>query len=308
MHTEQLRAEEPGAQDVVIDTVQLSAANSSQKDWRTRGTGAVICYNGLTRGNGFDGGRSAYDVLRNHMRVLIQPLHAMFGSHLVVAFSIAGNGSAISLNAPRLAIDALDKLGIAHRAEDRSSAASGHKLVHPQYLGTEHCGNMITRLQVERAAEFAFAVSLRYDLLLSTGLQVQRWPVWVGSRRAAPLLALAKYELGEPQLRITRFGAVGCPGQMPARRCMPQDVFYVVRNVPKLGPVQTTFLSNHSVVKRFPGGRGKDFPEAQTFAAALSAGVSIAVVWQPSACPWLITLPRVAFFGRCKALRAIARN
>ena len=148
--------------------------------------------------------------------------------------------------------------------------------------------------------DFAFALRLRYDVIFSPALRLAAWPIWnVSDERASPVFTLSKYSTDN----LTRTGLRlhGCPWQLPARRCVPQDVFFVVRNSPALGPVEGIFQQRHDVARRFAYrsmGR-RDRPERSMYHLPLSVGAPIDVLWREHGrCLWMISTPRILFMGR----------
>ena len=169
-----------------------------------------------------------------------------------------------------------------------------------QFSGIEHCGRLIVTMSRRRGRDFAFALRLRYDVVFSPALRLASWPIWNASnKRVSPVLALAKYTTQNLTSRGLQLH--GCPWQLPARRCVPQDVFFVVRNSPGLGPVESIFQQKHNVVRRFSYstmGR-RDRPERSMYHLPLAVGAPIDVLWREfGKCLWMISSPRILFFGR----------
>eukprot|EP00966_Prymnesium_polylepis_P333805 7389224-Prymnesium_polylepis.2 len=352
--------------DVFVDSVVFSrdveegVSVDPDRRWPVRGEGAVVCYSGLQT----KFGEKNDPMLGNHVRTILRPLARLFRREdLFVAFEEAER------EAYARALQVVAEAGIAPQNIFRSTRqvsgpkgltldGSNHTVTQKQFLGIEHCGQMIGRLQARRGREFAFALRMRcarrpwqhrltsdrcapctntprsrllhntprspaaqhpalarprllfswrarpillgrYDVLFSPALHVASWPIWnVSDDRASPVLALSKYFIAN----ITREGLQlhGCPWQLPARRCVPQDVFFVVRNTPLLGPVEAVFQTPRD--RRFPSaglsGRA-DTPERSMYHHPLSQGAPVDVLWREQGrCLWKLYYPRALFLGR----------
>lgn len=289
----------PGTTSIalLIDTVLYhheAEQRSPARTWAGRGTGVALCYAGVSDFNGA--------VLDNHLRAIVEPLVRLFPAAVSVAFSTTSN----LLIAPAV-VERYRAVGAApviqqQRPEPRAGRGL-FKNANAQHAGIEHCGSLIARLEAERqrrgAEPFGFAVRLRYDVLLSPQLGLPHWPIW-HRQRGAPLFGLSKYIKG---------GAnewTQCPGALPPRRCIAQDVFLVLRNCEALGSAHSLFNANHSIYRVFrtPELHTKnELPEANLFGSALAAGVPMDVAWHPDQCLWMIAPWRTLFAGRCEQLR-----
>ena len=100
---------------------------------------------------------------------------------------------------------------------------------------------------------------------------------------------------------------------------MPQDVFFVARHTPALGPVENLFLSSHDV-RWFltpPLKQRQHASERMLFHLPLSLGLPLDVMWHDGGhCSWMLVddrrlddarAPRAVFRGRCARLRNVTR-
>ena len=190
------------------------------------------------------------------------------------------------------------------------------------FTGIAHCGQLIERAAIERGDAFAFALRMRYDLLLEPrlGAAITAWPIW--HARSAPMLTLSKFA-SENGTSTHGLQLHGCPWQLPARRCLPQDVFFVVRRSELLGPVEGVFTQHVAL----PGGsrwflteglKSRQHASERTlFDLPISRGVPLDVLYQSGGhCLWMLVddralgdarAPRAIFRGRCGRLRAETR-
>ena len=283
------------------------------------GSGAVVCYSGLQRGFA----ESSY-VPQCHVISLLRPLAALFGAGQVeVAFSLAARDPPIPARILTLFTDALQRDGakVVLVQERRPAHVENLTRLGVQLGGVEHCGHLIARMEADRRTPFAFAIRMRYDLLLSPRLALERWPIWDRREPTAPaVLALAKYCLEN----TCPFSCPGgwLTGRSPVMRCVPQDVFFVVARAPQLGPVHALLApANRSLrftthgshrPKRFTN-RGLHWighaPEATLFWPAVQARQPIYVLWhRQEPCTWLLAGTRTIFKRRCVALRKWAES
>lgn len=264
-----------------------------------------VCYSGLR----FDFGEPLDTILDNHVEHLLGPLVQHFGHEAYIAFSThdASNLSdVVSVLSAEVGLSA-DRLLVEARPASRQGVQ------HIQYVGIEHCGRMIQRLAARRSQAFAFAVRMRYDVLFAPQVRPWTWRIWNASvATTAPVATLAKYRV----VNATHHGLRlhGCPWQLPARRCVPQDVFFIVRNTPSLGPVEALFLEPHTTWRHFvtPSlSQKKDRFEATMFQLPLSAGAPFDVHWMRGGhCSWMFREPPLRAFsmGRCDRLRSVLRE
>lgn len=293
----------------------------------TGGSGAVICFGGLQRG--FVG--SDY-IPQCHASSLLRPLAAVFDAGQVeIAFSLAARDPPIPTRILRLFTDALQRnsrmsnygtrANVSIVQERRPAHIENLTRLGVQLGGVEHCGHLIARREADRRMPFAFAIRMRYDLLLSPRLALERWPIWNRRHPTAPaVLALAKYCLDN----TCPFSCPGgwLTGRSPVMRCVPQDVFFVVARTPHLGPVHALLApANRSLhftthgshkPKRFTN-RGLHWighaAEATLFWPAVQARQPIYVLWhRKEPCTWLLAGPRTLFKRRCVALRKWAES
>ena len=285
-----------------IDTVRFPteamADSNAKQRWPVRGTGVCVCYSGLQDRFGDPADR----VLDNHVISILRPLSTLFMRELYVAFSTAGDAELAEGWRAVLATEhiAADRVLIERRPDGRLNTT------HAQYVGIEHCGRLISSLAARRGQNFALGVRMRYDVLFSPDMQIGEWPIWnVSNMLASPVAALAKYFVAN----LTGWGLrlVGCPWQLPARRCMPQDVFFVIRNTPALGPVQSLFSGSHDRPRYFAASTAnarRDQFERSMFHLPLSRGVPFDIIWLPDGeCAWMLSKPRALFVHRCPRLR-----
>ena len=285
--------------DATVDTVTFpneraaaSTSNAAHED-RVR-DGVCVCYSGQLRGFG---GRNA--LLSNHMSVLLKPLVKLFGANaLHILFSTTADEAL-----PNKVLRQLERAGInntAHEPRPAANTSAAGAWLAPQFIGIEHCGRLISKAAATRGRPFQFAVRMRFDLLLHRNSHVESWPIW-RSASASPILTLGKY-LTE---NLTRTGLElsNCPWQLPTRRCVPQDAFFVVRYATALGEVESIFLEGHRRTRRWKskGLRGfRDQPERITYHLPLAAGVPFDIVWlHEGFCMWKLFSPRALFSRRC---------
>ena len=307
-------------------------------------SGVAVCYSGLLRG--FGGERSG--ALNNHARYLLRPLSALFPGELYVAFSTAYDGGprgresdAILPARVRATLEA--QAGIVpstHVLEEQRSNINGSNYMQAMaFGGIEHCGQLVERLAARRAGggkPFAFAVRMRYDFLVEprvAGESLSSWPIWSSTAFAAassssfvsastasssPIFALSKYT-NENSTSTKGLLLDGCPWQLPTRRCIPQDVFLVVRASAALGSVESLFLSSHSPARWWltEGFKSRQHVSERTLLhAPLSLGIPIDLLWLNNGrCAWMLVderglgdarAPRAIFRFRCVELRANA--
>jgi hypothetical protein len=301
---------------VIVDTVRYPAESgepSQSDEWPVRGTGVVVCYSGLL--HGFGGNRSR--ILLNHVRQVIAPLSRLFPDETHVLFSTAFDsvyGKESHANLPDAVFDALTNSGIAPslvHTERRPHDDMAFKSMHKQYIGIEHCGRMIRARQQMRGRPFAFAVRMRYDVLLDERASLEAWPIWDSKNpRASPVTALTKYVLANTTRPASRgMNLHGCPWQLPSFRCVPQDVLFVVRHTAALGHVEDIFLSSHRETFMFSSpilSARRHVPEATLFHLPLSRGVPFDLLRHTNGhCLWMIQdgFVRNLFARRCALLR-----
>jgi uncharacterized membrane protein YgcG len=220
-------------------------------------SGVAVCYSGLLRG--FGGNRSG--ALSNHARYLLRPLQDLFSGDVYVAFSTAYDGSGGRSQPANLALsprvrstlEAVAGIPPTHVIEEARPVNNGSNYMQAMsFGGLEHCGLLIRALRRRRAQAagrpsvqehrpFAFAVRLRYDLLVEPrvgGALLRSWPIW-DPASPSPLLAFSKFVI-DNSTSTRGLQLFGCPWQLPAKRCVPQDVFFVARaSAALLGPSTT---------------------------------------------------------------------
>ena len=282
--------------------------------------GCVVCYSGLFRG--FGGKRSG--ALRNHIDFLLEPLAEIFPEQLFIAFSTALDSSQGKEDSNvTLSADVYDLLPVRlqHTIEAPRPVVNGSNYM--QFLsfgGIEHCGRLIEALAARRGRPFLYAVRMRYDFIIEptvAGSLLKAWPIW--QRSASPILAFTKY-INDNSTSTTRgLQLSGCPWQLPTRRCVPQDVFVVLRACASLGPVEAFFLTPHTRVRWWltEGLKSRQHTSERTlFHLPLSLGLPIDMLWlQGGHCAWMLVddrsqgdnrAPRAIFRFRCTRLRANA--
>ena len=331
--------------DIVVDTVRFPAErnhtldNLAMSDVNEVGaSGVAVCYAGLFRGFGSE--RSG--ALNNHAKYLLQPLLELFPSEVFVAFSTAVDLASQAVEATMLAPrvhTTLRRIGIVESRviEEPRPVNNGSNYMQLLSFGAiEHCGRLIRRLRSRRAQDrpFAYAVRIRYDLLIEPrvgGAMLPSWPIWKSSssyHTSSPLLTLSKYII-ENSTSTRGLQLHGCPWQLPVKRCVPQDVFFIARASPLLlgpgadgsiqQPVEGVFLHSHSHVKWWltEGLKARMHASERTlFDPLLSRGVPIDILWLDGGhCAWMLVderglgdarAPRAVFRGRCTRLRTNA--
>ncbi|KAL1507223.1 hypothetical protein AB1Y20_008072 [Prymnesium parvum] len=188
--------------DLSLDTVlykRETLANATVDPTRPCagvGSGAIVCYSGLqdTFGKERDG------VLANHVQHILRPLSALFPNNTYIAFDTVDRELL-----PVVMNTLMDEVHIhpshvisepREYSDDRRMTLRGQTraVMQKQFMGIEHCGQLIANVQVARGVDFAFALRLRYDILFSHELRLRDWPIWnMGDEHTAPVLALSKY-------------------------------------------------------------------------------------------------------------------
>ena len=325
---------------IIADTVHFPAEGDgtlSNGPWPLspdRASGVCVCYSGLLRG--FGGNRSG--ALDNHARHLLRPLTRLFPDDVHVAFSTAydaarGRTEADSSLPTRVRDTLRAQAGISGSRvlEERRPDANGSNYMQQlSFVGIAHCGRLIARMAEQRGAPFGFAVRMRYDLLLDPrlGAALPSWPIWEASAASSattpaspPVMTLSKF-VNENGTSTRGLQLFGCPWQLPVRRCIPQDVFFVVRRTAMLGPVETLF-THHTT---FTGTRWfltdglklrQHASERTLFDLPLARGVPLDILYQSGGeCLWMLVddrslddarAPRAVFRGRCMRLRRETR-
>ena len=235
-------------ESVVVDTVRYPAERdrslktSISVAARPRGhaTGIAVCYSGLLRG--FGGERSG--ALTNHEQYLLRPLAQLFPGELYVAFSMAHTHGQVE-HLPARVMRTLATL-------IRPLVNGSNYMAFLAFGGIEHCGRLIKAAASRRSRSFAFAVRMRYDFLIEplvAGGLLAKWPIWKHAWQdpslhlASPpdtahssllpsppsaILTVSKYSNAN-STRTRGLQLWGCkPPGLPTRRCVPQDVFFVV--------------------------------------------------------------------------------
>lgn len=347
-HVEHLQSR--NVEGAVIDTVRFPADQRKQAGSSSPRSiyysGVAVCYSGLLRG--FGGPLSG--ALDNHARHFLAPLSQTFKDGLFVAFSTAwdaAKGKEEDATLPPKVWSSLLKHAdvpptrIIEARRPLVNATSNY-MAKLAFLGIEHCGRLIETIRTDRRGgrPFEFAVRMRYDTLLAPAVMpgIHAWmrptppaastaapaaPAMAAKLPSAPLLTLAKYVFANSTpTRGMHLLDPPCPWQLPARRCVPQDVFVVVRHMPStLGLVERFFLAQHDQVRYFrtPGlGTRMHAPERTLLDPVLSRGLPVDVLWLDGhgRCGWMLVddrrlkedtrAPRAIFRNRCAELRRAA--
>ena len=337
-------------ESVVVDTVRYPAERDRSLKMsvsvaahpRGHATGIAVCYSGLLRG--FGGERSG--ALTNHEQYLLRPLAQLFPGELYVAFSMAHTHGQVE-HLPARVMRTLATLisdTSAHVVQEARPLVNGSNyMAFLAFGGIEHCGRLIKAAASRRSRSFAFAVRMRYDFLIEplvAGGLLAKWPIWKHAWQdpslhlASPpdtahssllpsppsaILTVSKYSNAN-STRTRGLQLWGCkPPGLPTRRCVPQDVFFVVGASAAFGPVENFFLESHAHVRWWltEGLKSRQHaPERTMFQPALSRGMPLDIVWRRGGgCAWMLVdkhelgdarAPRAIFRNRCSSLRSNA--
>ena len=250
----------------LISTARINDTNESS---------IIICYSGQTRG--FNEGSGA---AQNHINYFIKPLRDGMGfKNITVVFAL--NDKDLITN-KTLAIfnrsTIVDKIAMGTIAADKS-----RRRLHPQYLGIEACGRLISKEEELRGKIFVFSVRIRYDLKFIDKLHSRQrrgdnssqlysfsellpvWPIWKPN----------------PKVDITLFQKHSKLRNDNIQRCLPQDVFFVARAGPVNAPngisAAWPFQGSHTY-RGYLTGDNRDHYEATLLGPAFDRRARIAVI------------------------------
>lgn len=229
-----LRSTPISSTSIVVDTVSFPAealpaeqatARNREHDHFQHGSGVCVCYSGLLRG--FGGSRSG--ALDNHVQHLLQPLEALFPGKVYVAFStshpVRGSPEDAVLPASVRATLLRARISVDRVVEELRPHvnSTSNYMQQLSFVGIAHCGALISRIASQRGQPFAFAVRLRYDLLLEPrfgGAALASWPIWASppALAAAPILTLSKFVV-ENATSTRGLQLYGCPWQVTTVPC-----------------------------------------------------------------------------------------
>lgn len=223
-------------------------------------SGVAVCYSGLLRGFGVRG-------FRNHLDFVLAPLAA--ARHAVdVYFS-----TAMGEHVPRTIVQLLEARRIGTIKEEHRGDDELGRIVHLQYLGIEHCGRLIAHGESRRQLPYSFALRMRYDFIFDVALRsLPRWPIF---RQRGPE--------GSVAATLSKQRSVSGWSIPVSVRCLPVDVWAVVRRDIALGPsVASFFLNPHLNGHNFVTRDSRDRWEATLLAPVIERGLRVDVAWSSS--------------------------